>query len=384
MTQSVDALGIILNEASEAVVARDWPTVLRLTSAADLLDPGNRVARALRMVAQVSDQVTDQVTEPNTAVEAPPSLPPSLARVEEASLQPPPLTRHLHEHSVPAVLASVAELTPFSAVAFRLIELLDDELASTDEIARVASTDPALTGRIIQAANSAYYRRRARVGTIRDAIMVLGAYEVRKLVIATCVVNGMPAPKVIDHRAFWRFSLATALLSDLIARAEGDLSGEAFTAGVLHNVGLLALDHYCPEGLRETTELVGPLRRRLHDREEMVFGFTDAELGARLAEQWRLPRGVVKAIALHGTRRDEVDGRNRVASALIRARIFARAQGMSDGLEATPSRNPGEGFLPARAQARLNQIGRWEDFLAMIDALLEGRSDHGHPASTRT
>lgn len=365
MAHSNEALDIILNEAAGALQERDWQAVLRLTMAAEALDPGNRIASALRGVAESASPSTGEACLAATTGAAP-------VRLELADL---PV--HGHEHSVAAVLESAAELTPFSAVAFRLIELLDDDLASADDVARVASTDPALTARIIQAANSAFYRRRAGVATIRDAIMVLGAHEVRTLVIATCVVGSMPEPRALDHHAFWQFSLATALLADLIARSEGNLTGEAFTAGVLHNVGLLVLDQYCPQGLREITSLVGPGRRRLHDREQLVFGFTDAELGARLAEQWRLPPDVVRAIEAHGLRRDEVDKHGRVASSLVRARIFARAQGMSDGLESSPRRDPGEGFLPVKAQARLNQIGRWEDFLELIDALLSGRPREG-------
>jgi|GEM_PF-955807 len=361
MVQSNGALDVILSQAAEALQEKDWNGVLRLTTAAEMLDPGNQVARALRGVAEGS------LGTGGTA------LAPTATATSAIGTDPLNLPRHRHEHSIEAVLNSVAELTPFSAVAFRLIELLDDDLASADEVARLASTDPALTARIIQAANSAYYRRRARVATIRDAIMVLGAREVRGLVITTCVVGAMPEPQVLDHHAFWRFSIATALLADLVARAEGDLSGGAFTAGVLHNVGLLVLDQYCPEGLREVVSIVGPGRRRLHDREELVFGFTDAVLGARLAEQWRLPTAVVRAIELHGLRREEVSPRDRVTSSLVRARIFVRSQGMSDGLESSPPRDPGEGFLPLRAQARLDQIGRWEDFVELIDGLLSGR-----------
>lgn len=357
MVPAIDAINIILDEASEALAAGDAATVLRLTGAVEALDPGNRVARALRMAAEAAGAGGGASPVPSGTHRA-------------GTLT---LARHRHEHSIDAVVSSLSELSPFSAVAFRLIELLDDDLSSTDEVARVAGTDPALTARIIKAANSAYYRRRVRVATIRDAVLVLGAREVRSLVITTCVVDSMPRTKFIDHHAFWQFSLATAILADLIARADGDLSGEAFTAGVLHNVGLLALDHYCPEGLREVTEIVAAGRRRLHDREQLVFGFTDAELSARLAQQWSLPPGIVKAIANQGVRLDEVDDRNRVTSALVRARIFAKAQGMSDGLEVGAVRDPGAGFLPARAQARLNQLGRWEDLLEMIDALLTVR-----------
>lgn len=251
------------------------------------------------------------------------------------------------------MLESAANLAPFSTVAGRLIELLDDDLSSAEDVARVAATDPALTARILKAANSAFFQRRVRVATMRDAITVLGGYEVRSLVVTTCVVGAMPQTKYLDHEKFWKFSLAVALLAELIARAEGDISGEAFTAGILHNIGLLVLDQYCPEGLHEVRTMNEPGRRRLHDRQRVVFGFTDAELGGRLAALWHVPMSVRQAIESSGLRREEVD-RHRIASALIRARIFARAQGMSDGLEESPPRDPGEDS--SRRKPRLDSI----------------------------
>lgn len=360
----------ILDQAHDAITDGDLSAARRLVALVETIDSGNRVASALRLV--VDGQVVPTLAARRAASER---SAPDAVTSDEVVGSPPELIPHEHSHLIEDVLKSVSELSPFSPVAMRLITLLDDELASVDDIARLASTDHVLTARILQAANSAYYRRRARAATIRDAVMLLGHGEVRSLVIGVCVMGTMPPPRCIDRAAFWRYSMAVAVLADLIARAEGDRTGEAFTAGILHNLGLLVLDRYCPQGLDEVTRLVAPGRRRLQDRQLLVFGFTDAELSAALAERWKLPKTVVQAVAEHGERRDDVNDRNRIATALVRARIFTRAQGMSDGLEASPPRDPGSGFLPARVQARLNQIGRWEDFLHVIDGLLATADD---------
>lgn len=363
------AVEAILTEASEAVSGRDWIAALRLAALADALDPGNTTAAAFRRIAEsMQGGAVPAGSRSGLVHPVAPMATPSTAQLVG---HPTALPRHVHSHDMEHVLASAATLAPFSTVAGRLLELLDDDLSSAEDVARVAATDPALTARILRAANSAFYQRRIRVGTMREAITVLGGAEVRRLVLSTCVVGAMPPPNYLDHGSFWRFSLTVALLADLIARAEGDISGEAFTAGILHNIGLLVLDQYCPEGLHQVRTLTGPGLRRLHDRERAVFGFSDAELGGRLAALWHAPLPVRQAIEMSGLRREDVTDRHRVAAALIRARIFARAQGMSDGLEESPPRNPGSGFLPAKAQARLNQFGRWDDFLQRIDGLLE-------------
>jgi len=403
MARSEDRIVIetLLDEAAAAVEDREWSAALRLCTTVRKLDPGSRVAAVLQSVCE--QQLGGSGPEHHAATPARATPPPFDTRSSAARSQPPmpsgmmqdgpmpariadpaELAPHDHSHDLDDVIASAASVAPFSPLAMRLLAVLDDELASADDVARLASMDQVLTARVLQAANSAYYRRRVRVATIKDAVMVLGASELRSLVIGTCVVGAMPPAEYIDQHAFWRFSMAVALLADLIARSEGDRTGEGFTAGILHNVGLLVLDRYCPRGLREVTALIGPGRLRLQDRERLVFGFTDAEIGAALAQRWRLPPTVVEAVRTHGVRRDEVTEQNRVATALVRARIFARAQGMSDGLESSAAREPGVGFLPARVQARLNAIGRWEDFLDLIDGLLAGAQDRPSEGVRRT
>lgn len=260
-----------------------------------------------------------------------------------------------------------SRLIPFSAVATKLLQMLDDELTDAEDIARVAATDPALTARILNVANSAFYQRRVSAATIRDALVVLGSREVRSIVVASCLLGAAPRTNIIARDAFWRFSFVVGMLADLIAHSRGSWTGEAFTAGVMHNVGLLALDMYCPDGLDAARQLTGPGLRRLHDREIEVFGFTDADLGARMAAGWRLPERVVHAIAWHGRRVDDVEGQEVPAWAVVRARIFARAQGLHDGIEQSEPRPVTDAMLEAPVNGTLERMGGWNGFLARID-----------------
>jgi HD-like signal output (HDOD) protein len=163
--------------------------------------------------------------------------------------------------------------------------------------------------------------------------VVLGAREVRALTLATCVMDGLGDSYVISSGEFWRFSVTVALLAELLARMDRVINGNAFTVGILHGIGLLALDLYWPDGLQEVLSIDDPQLRRASDRERAVFGFTSAEVGAELALRWRLPRPIVQAIANQGVRLDELERTDRLSRYLVRARIFARFSGLSDGLE---------------------------------------------------
>lgn len=355
--QAALAINLLVDQMVVAAGTAEWARVLALADAVLALQPDHREAVVFKRTA--GSLLGHESPPAGTGASAPPARTPRRP------------VRHRHSHELDDIVQSVSELVPFSGVATKILEMLDDELSDSEDIARLAATEPALSARILSIANSAFYQRRTRVATIRDALVILGSREVRSLVVASCLLGTAPPTNFIDHNSFWRFSLVVGVLADLIAHSQRDLSGEAFTAGVMHNVGLLALDLYCPDGLEEVTQLGGPGLRRLHDREHRVFGFTDAELGARLAGAWRLPPSVITAIASHGLRMGEFEMHHMPASAVVRARIFARAQGLNDGIEQSEPRTVTDESLHAPIQKTLGRMGGWDGLLERIDAFFE-------------
>ncbi len=282
-------------------------------------------------------------------------------------------TRDRGTPDIDELLSEVVELAPLPAVVGRILSLGDNQQFSAHELAAVIASDQALTTRLLRLANSAYYGSSRRIGTVRDAVVLLGFRAVQQVAVASCMVEqGRRGVGQLDYERYWQFSITTALLAEILARTEGEHIDLAFTAGVVHNVGLLALDQHRPELLRDALARARADQTSVHEAERALLGFTDVELGAALATHWNFPAPLVDAVRDHARPLDDPPPPGSLAAHVSRARIFARAYGLSDGLEGRPEPTP-----PADDWARpplsisLEHVGGMDRVLERAGAFLE-------------
>ncbi len=271
--------------------------------------------------------------------------------------------------SMDEMVAGVAELRPLPAVAFRVLELSDDAKFSAHELASLIASDQALTSKVLRLANSPFYGFARRITTVRDAVVLLGFRAVRQSTLAACVVGDARRSTSLDYDAFWQFCVATGMLAEVLARTEGRYQDQAFTAGVLHQVGVLALDQFRSDLLRAVVDRsASGVSRTTAERD--VLGFTTAELGGALAEHWGFPADLVDAIGSHTRPLDELAVEGGLAATVARARLYARAYGMSDGVAPTSEATvPGE-WAQGPLAASLRQAGGMETILERVDAFM--------------
>jgi putative nucleotidyltransferase with HDIG domain len=170
--------------------------------------------------------------------------------------------------------------------------------APFDELAGLAEWDPALAVRLLRIANAAHRGAARRVGNVRQAISLLGPETVRGVCVAAVSAQievADPATRVPE--GFWRHSLSTAAACSVIADRIGYATHDAFTVGLLHDVGAAILHQrdavaFAAAGLRTDT-------RALAEAEVATFGSTHARAGADALAAWSLPLDVVEAAALH-------------------------------------------------------------------------------------
>jgi putative nucleotidyltransferase with HDIG domain len=190
-------------------------------------------------------------------------------------------------------IAETCDLPPMPAAAARALRLARDPDTTTDELARVVLTDPALAARVLTMSRSVLYLRRTPPTSLREAIVTVGFQGLRRILMAASARAAFSADDNVAQ-ALWAHSLATAIAADELARSVGadNSGGDAFIAGLLHDVGKLIFHIADPKAYAQLGVCDAA-------KEREFFGATHDLAGACVAEIWGLDDEIVKAILGH-------------------------------------------------------------------------------------
>lgn len=195
----------------------------------------------------------------------------------------------------------VARLPALPQILLKLLELCQADKAGMAEMAKLIANDPGMTVKILNVANSAAYSRGGQKASLMQALSTLGADMIKTLVISDCVLNtlnGFPYSNNSDLRSFWRHGLTTAVISREIAKAMGYAQlEEAYLAGLLHDVGRLALYAAMPQEYAANFHLEDD--DGLCGIEHRCLKITHTEAGAWLIERWKLDSFIADAVLYH-------------------------------------------------------------------------------------
>jgi len=196
----------------------------------------------------------------------------------------------------------VFDLPPVPQLALDALATLRDDRSSAETCAARIGRDPPLAARALRLANSVFYGMAGRIGSLTDAVHVLGRRQLHEVVTVGMVVglklriNRRPG---FDHRGFWGHSLGAAIAARGIARELAQDEGLAFTGGLLHDIGGLVLAQH----FDEYPHPVAPVPCRHGDsmcRMELhLLGIDHAEVGEAIVSSWRLPQELAMAIRRH-------------------------------------------------------------------------------------
>ena len=197
-------------------------------------------------------------------------------------------------------------IPPFPQVALQVLQLANNENVQLHELSDLISSDPAFASEVLTIANSLLYAPRFPASSVMQAIAVLGANNLHGLCM-TVGVRGYMGKSLNQPcmRSIWRHNLACALIADQLASL-GFLDRDvAYTAGIMHDIGRLALavvrprEYSLPMGAHSGTP-VSILRA-----ERELFGWDHCEAGRQLIDEWKLPMTLEPIVADHHKAREK-------------------------------------------------------------------------------
>jgi signal transduction histidine kinase/HD-like signal output (HDOD) protein len=234
---------------------------------------------------------------------------------------------HQSDHDIRNRLL-IARLPAMPQILIKLIEHLQADDLGMPELAALIANDAGMTSKILAVANSSAYHRSTRAVALEPSLIALGTDMIKTLVISESVFqtfNNFPQAGSTDLRGFWRNSLTAAVLArELAKRMEYGHVEEAYLAGLLHNVGRLALLATAPKEYafnftaRDDEDLCAVEQRTLQ--------ITHAEAGAWLIERWHLDSFLADSVLYH----HEPSARLQSAHPLIRIVRLAHLMAMHE------------------------------------------------------
>jgi putative nucleotidyltransferase with HDIG domain len=200
------------------------------------------------------------------------------------------------------IVARVGTLASLPNIYFQVDRAINHPSSSTALIGTILSYDQALCARLLRIANSAFYGFSRRVESIEDAVRIIGTRQLHDLVLATVVLSQFKGidTQLVSMPSFWRHSLACSIAARSIARLRREPNVERFfVAGLLHDIGSLAVYQMLPERSQLALERHRDGDKPLDEIERAVIGCDHAAVGAALMTSWTLPPFFRDATANH-------------------------------------------------------------------------------------
>lgn len=197
-----------------------------------------------------------------------------------------------------AIIAKLRQLPSLPAIVQEVIASFHDADLDITLLANKIAQDQGLSAKLLRVANSSFYGLQRKVGSIQDAVVVLGFDSVRSLALTAGMAQAFPpAPgSLFDRQAYWQRSFRVAAISKALAKNFRHDQQLAFIAGMFYDIGQLVLDLCIPEKFSALLEQQASSGLFLHEIERSDLGFDHAEIGAELILLWNFPQKIEQVV----------------------------------------------------------------------------------------
>jgi putative nucleotidyltransferase with HDIG domain len=275
------------------------------------------------------------------------------------------------------IIAKVKNLTAVSQAALKLVTLLDQPAVSNDDVVMVLKYDNVLTAKLLRACNSPYFGFEEKVSSVEQAVMILGHQQILHMVLSLAFGGAMSVTLpgyAIEAKELWFHSLTTAVAAEQLVKNGDSMEIEppvGFTAGLLHDIGKLALNQALDADTQlAVRKLIVQNRHPRNAAEKEILGTDHAEVGACLLETWHLPEEIIEAVANH--HRPVTTPRLKLSATIHVADCLAHLLGSAPGWEsyallADARANQALGITPEKLESLMISVhdsaGKVEHFM---------------------
>ena len=233
------------------------------------------------------------------------------------------------------ILRTVRDLPPMPQTVIRAQEIMRNPKSSFEDLAKVLETDQAVAARVLKLANSPFYGMMGKISSLQHASVVLGQRTLEEL-ITIAGTSGLLGGKLEGYRLdagdLWQHSMGVAFGSKLIAgKKHPALENDAFAAGLIHDVGKLALDSYIKERNEVFETVINEGAENFTTAEKRILGFDHSEIAFELCKTWNVPQGLRTAVRYH--HRPAMSNGNALAFIVHAADVIAMMSGMGAGFD---------------------------------------------------
>jgi HD-like signal output (HDOD) protein len=199
------------------------------------------------------------------------------------------------------VIRDLRQLPSTAKILPKLLEILRDDQASMGDVVSLIKIDPGMAARVLQIGNSAYYSpsHAARCPTMEDAVYRVGLVKVYELVAYAATAQLLMRPLRsyrMEADAVWQASVTCALAAERLARHVDVDFNAAYTAGLLHVVGIVAMDTWAATQELPPQFLNGGLPNETTESEKSLLGFTNSSVAGALLKSWSFPASIIEPI----------------------------------------------------------------------------------------
>ncbi|CAH2032231.1 HDOD domain-containing protein [Trichlorobacter ammonificans] len=199
------------------------------------------------------------------------------------------------------LIMSAGDLPTIPVVATRVMQLMQEENATADDLARVVASDPAVAARVLKISNSSFYGCQRQIQTLPHAVMMLGFVTLKSVVVAASAKQ-VYHPFGLTEKLLWEHSFGAGLAARIIASETRVVNpDEAFLGGLFHDLGKQIMNFIDKERFQEAIQRCYNEGASFEDAEQQLFPYTHEEAGALVIRKWNFPENLIHAVRYHHT-----------------------------------------------------------------------------------